>query len=190
MNTADPIIDSTTNTPYSVRYQGAGMVDVYGAVNNKVTATINGESKVLLGEFTSNKTVEIVLKNYGKEVATYTLGEAKLYTDYIENGVDKKLKDNKYGIKPINGAKVYFEQKSVTVPTGGETVVKANVTIPKNTENNTYIEGYISFKGQGIENIGMPVLGFYGDYGDEKIIDESIYYVVRHFPCSYFSQNI
>ena len=141
------------------------MVDVYGAVNNNVTATINGESKVLLGEFTSNKTVEIVLKKYGMEVATYTLGEAKLYTDYIENGVDKKLKDNKYGIKPINGAKVYFEQKSVTVPTGGETVVKANVTIPKNTENNTL--GITSYTSLQNTEFKLPERGSIGTLGRE-----------------------
>ena len=60
---------------------------------------------------------------------------------------------------------MYFEQKSVTVPTGGETVVKANVTIPKNTENNTL--GITSYTSLQNTEFKLPERGSIGTLGRE-----------------------
>ena len=74
MNTANPIIDEKNNVPYSVRYQGAGIVDLYGAVNNNVVATVDGEAKVELREITSKeKSFIITLHNYGDKETSFIL---------------------------------------------------------------------------------------------------------------------
>ena len=65
------VINPDTKLPYSVRKQGAGMVDVYGAVDNNVIATSNDEAKIELREVNNGQTFEIKLTNYGKETANY-----------------------------------------------------------------------------------------------------------------------
>ena len=100
MNTADPIIDEDKNVPYSVRYQGAGMVDVYGAVSTDVIATVNGDAKVELKEMsTKEKKFTITLKNYGDKDASYILNNSQVYIDVTVNTEE----DNYYGIEPVEG---------------------------------------------------------------------------------------
>lgn len=170
INTADPIMDSTSDAPYSVRYQGSGMVDVYGAVNNYVLATYNGIAKVELGEFKSNKSFSIKLTNYGDKKATYDLKTAQVYTDNTDNSAECI-----YNIMPVKGAKVTFSTSKVSVPAKKSVTIKAKVSLPKSFPTNSFVEAFIKFEGNNVENIGMPLLGFNGDWGAEDIIDKSVY---------------
>lgn len=172
MNTADPIIDEDKNVPYSVRYQGAGMVDVYGAVSTNVIATVNGDAKVELKEMsTKEKKFTITLKNYGDKDASYVLNNAQVYTDKTVNTEE----ENYYGIEPVAGASITFDKNNIIVPAKGSVDATGTVKLSDKFENNQYVESFISFEGQGVENIGLPVLGFYGDWSEETIIDKSIY---------------
>lgn len=173
MNTADCITNPDTKLPYSVRKQGAGMVDVYGAVDNNVIATTNGNAKVELREAKNGQTFEIKLTNYGKKDASYTLKTTQLYTDYTNNDPEKDTYE--YGIKPVKGAIIKYSTNSVKVPAKKSVTVKAKVIIPKGFEKEHFVEGFISFTGKKVQNLGMPVLGFYGTFGKETIIDKSIY---------------
>lgn len=173
MNTADCITDPDTKLPYSVRKQGAGMVDVYGAVENNVIATTNGDAKVELREVKNGQTFEIKLTNYGKKDAIYKLKTTQLYTDYTKNDFENGTYE--YGIKPVNGAIIKYSTNKVKVPRKQSVTVKAKVIIPKEFEKEHFVEGFISFEGNKVQNLGMPVLGFYGTFGKETIIDNSIY---------------
>lgn len=173
MNTADCITNPDTKLPYSVRKQGAGMVDVYGAVENNVIATTNGDAKVELREVKNGQTFEIKLTNYGKKAASYTLNPTQLYVDYTEN--DFENGKYTYGIKPVKGAMIKYNVKTVKVPANGSVTVKGKVVIPKTYEKEHFVEGFVSFKGNKVQDLGMPVLGFYGTWGKETIIDKSIY---------------
>lgn len=176
MNTADVITDPDSKYPYSVRYQGAGMVDVYGAVDNNVLATYNGEAKIELGELTGTKSVDITLTNYGKTAASYSLKESQIYTDNTENkNVGTKEEEHVYNILPVEGAKITYNVSEVTVPAGGKVTVKATVNLPSTYRKNSYVEAFVLFEGKGVQNIGMPVLGFNGDWSEEAIIDKSAY---------------
>ena len=175
MNTADPIVDKSVNQPYSVRYQGSGMVDVYGAVDNNVIATYNNNAKVELKEMTSTTSFDITLKNYGKTDATYVLNDTQIYTDYIENKEENNEDVHEYGIKPITGAKITYSTNTITVPAGQTVTVTANIDLTGKIQTNQFIEAFIKFEGQNVQNIGMPVLGFYGDYDAEGIFDKSVY---------------
>lgn len=174
MNTADPFIDSYIEQPYSVRYQGAGMVDVYGAVNNYVLATCKGEAKVELGSIKSGKTFDITLKNYGSKKAVYSLKSAQIYADFTENSPYGEYQ-SLYGIEAISNAKITFSASKITVPANKSVTIKAKVNLPKNYPSNSYVEAFIKFVGNNVENIGLPVLGFNGNWGSETIIDSSIY---------------
>lgn len=173
INTADCITNPDTKLPYSVRKQGAGMVDVYGAVENNVVATVNNEAKVELREVKNGQTFEIKLTNYGKKVASYTLNPTQLYVDYTENDFEKGKYT--YGIKPVKGAYIKYSAKAIKVPANGSVTVKAKVVIPSTYEKQHFVEGFISFVGNKVQNLGMPVLGFYGNWGEETIVDKSIY---------------
>ena len=175
MNTADPIIDKSTNYPYSVRYQGSGLVDVYGAVDNNVLATCNGDAKVELKEISGVRTFDITLKNYGKTDATYILNNSQIYTNYTENKTSDDGNINVNGIKPVVGAKIIYNMNKVTVPAGQTVTVTANISLAGKMLSNQFVEAFIQFEGQGVQNIGMPVLGFYGDYDAEPIVDKSVY---------------
>ena len=176
INTADVIIDPDTKYPYSVRNQGAGMVDVYGAVDNNVLATYKGEAKAELGELKGSKKFNITLTNYGKKTVKYNLKEAQIYTDNtVNNNLGEDNEEKVYNIVPVKGAKITFNTKEVTVNARSKATVTATVTIPSNYNNNSYVEAFISFEGKNAQNIGMPVLGFYGDWNAEPIIDTSVY---------------
>lgn len=187
MNTADPIVDKERNVPYSVRYQGAGMVDVYGAVSTDVIATVNGDAKVELKEMTKNeKKFTITLKNYGDKEASYILNNSQVYTDVTVN----EEEDNYYGIEPVEGSFITFDTTNVKVPAKGSVNVTGVVKLSDKFANNQYVESFISFEGQGVENIGLPVLGFYGDWSEETIIDKSIYDEDESILEEYFGEEL
>lgn len=173
MNTADCIINPDTKLPYSVRKQGAGMVDVYGAVDNNVIATVNNEAKVELREVTNGQTFEIKLTNYGSEVANYTLADTQLYVDYTSNNVESNSFE--YGIKPVEGAVIKYSVSEITVPANDSVTINATVIIPDNYEKEHFVEGFIRLEGKDVQCLGMPVLGYNGDWDSETIIDSPIY---------------
>ena len=172
MNTSKKLINNDTN-PYSVRYQGAGLVDLYDAVKNNVIATCKGVAKVELGEIKSDEstTFELELKNYGDVEATYSLGDAVIYTDYVDN----TNKEHKYGIKPVGGARITFDTQKVVVPANESAKVVGTVELGNNFAKNQYVEAFIDLKGQGVPSINVPVLGFYGNWSEETIIDTPVY---------------
>lgn len=171
VNTADVLYDPSVFVPYSVRRQGAGQVDLYGAVNNYVLATYKGEAEVELGEFEGNKTFDIVLTNYGDKEATYSLEKSQLYKDYIGSEDD----NFSYGMRIAKEAYITYDMSQVVVPAKGQVTVKATINIPESLEKDKFIEGFVSFKGNNVENIGLPVLGYYGDWGKLSIMDKPIY---------------
>ena len=168
MNTADVIIEQTTGNPYSVRYQGAGLVNLEAAVKNNVIALCNNESKIELGEVTDSKTVSVTFKNYGTEDANYRFNDCDLYTNYTEKGTGT------YGIVKTSGASISISNSDITVPAGGEVTVQMTINI-SSLDSESFIEGFVKWEGVNVESLGMPLLGFYGDWGKETIIDSSIY---------------
>lgn len=175
MNTADVIIDERINAPYPVRNQGAGMVDVYGAVDNQVIVTCKDEAKVELGELTGTTTFDMVLTNYGKEACVYVLNNSQIYTDYTINTKTENEVSGEYGIKPVEGASITYNMNRVEVPAGGSVTVTATVNIPENYENNSFVEAFVILEGEGVQDLGLPVLGFYGKWDSEPIMDKSVY---------------
>ena len=169
MNTADVIIDNSNNIPYSVRYQGAGMVDVYGAVDNDVLVTYNDEAKVELGDFEEDITFDLEIRNYGDETCTYTLNNTQVYADYTDNSRWA------YGIQPVESAFISYSMNEIVVEPGESVSVMATVNLSDNYAHNSFVEAFIVLEGKECQNIGLPLLGFYGDWDEEPIIDRSLY---------------
>ena len=168
MNTSDIIYQPDGATPYSVRQQGAGMVDPVGAAKTRVLATVDGLGGAALKEIGTAASFTVTLTNYGTQPQTYTLTPDALYTDCTAENGD-------YTVKQISGAQITYSASSVTVPAGGKATVNATVSVGS-AEYNHYVEGFAVMHGDGCEDLSLPVLAFYGDwYGCERIIDEPSY---------------
>jgi len=163
MNTADPIVDED-GVPYSVRQQGAGMVDPAGAAFNSVLATVDGLADAALGSIGSSESFTVTLTNYGTEAQTYTVSASDVLTDYT-------LDDGTYGVEIAAGCSFSFSANTVTVPAGGSTDITVTLTAG-GAQRDHFVEGFLRFANADGEDIGLPVLAFHGDwYAAENIID-------------------
>ena len=167
MNTAEPSINDD-NIPFSPRQQGAGMMKVEKAIKNNVTVVNeDGNAYVRLLNIGNEASFKIKLKNYGSDSVTYSLKDEDLYTETVENDLVKEIK--------IEGAKISFSTSSITVKGNSEVEVTGKVTIPNTLGKNNYVEGYITLENKDGVSLNVPVLGFYGDWDSEKIIDDPCY---------------
>lgn len=170
MNTAVPVWDTEHDSPYSVRQQGAGLLNVQAAIDNRVVVTCDSEAKATLREIGNTTTFTITFTNFGSEAATYQLGATDVYQDYTEPS------SNCYYVTTMSGAAFSFDRNTVTVPANGTATVRVTLTIPTSTETEHFAEGYLKFTSQGKQSsLGMPVMGFYGDWDKEAIVDAPYY---------------
>ncbi|SKA70651.1 Fn3-like domain-containing protein [Eubacterium uniforme] len=146
--------------PYSVRKQGAGVINDEAFLESKVCASVNGKAKVELGEVSSKEDdtlVEIELKNYGDVDVTYELKDCPLY---MANENDEKLKTCKDG-------KITSFKDSVTVPAFSSAKVTMLIQTPELED--CYVEGFIEFDGDF--DLSIPILMYKGNFGKRKLID-------------------
>lgn len=186
INTAAVKMDPLTENkvPFSPRRQGAGLADVSAAAKNYVTATYNGEAVASLKEITpaasgnTTKTFDVVLHNYGTTSVTYTPKDLSgVLTEQREEFLQTMSYDQK-----IAGAAVSFDNPQVTVAPNSDATVKVTLTIPqimdgKDVVQDIFAEGFISFESQtaGAPSIGMPYMGFYGEWDRPTIMDGPIW---------------
>ena len=184
MNTADPLYDG--DKIFSVRRQGAGMVDPLGAANNRVIVTYNGEAAAALHEVGETTEFVLTLTNCGDEEAVYTLpSKAPVYTDYTDP------ETSEYCVVAAD-AEITFDRGEVRVPAGESVEVKATLTLGSKFEDGHFAEGYVVFDGEdAFETLVMPVLAFYGDWDDAGRIVDLPWYdednLLTNFYAQYFS---
>lgn len=169
MNTANIIFDEY-ETEYSPRRQGAGLMNLYGAVSTPVRLVNEetNEAKVELKDF-EDTTITMNFKaiNDSNEDVTYMVDVVAL-TDYI-HPVGLNLLTSDY----INADMDYPE--TIVVPANGE--VSFEVTIDISTDpaiyRNMFVEGFVSLIDVADENpaLSVPYVGFYGDWGEPLILD-------------------
>ncbi|QAA34825.1 S8 family serine peptidase [Clostridium manihotivorum] len=172
VNTATIEMDKYhTDTPYSPRRQGAGMIQTEKAINNKVTVTNDGNSYVALKQIGNEASFDLTLKNYGDKDATYDLEN---YGGVLTEQDQEFISTMSYDVK-VDGAKVTFDKSSVTVPANGTATVKATLTVPKTVSENRFVEGFVKFNASNVPALVIPFMGYYGDWGKEQIIDKMNY---------------
>ncbi len=176
MNTADPMTDPN-GAIYSVRQQGAGLVNQKDAADNRVLATYktDGLAAVALREISGTKTsFTVTLTNYGTESQSYRLPtHVPVYMDYTNP------QTTGYGDVLYEDALITFDTTSVTVEPGASVDVVCTLTLPDEQAENPghFVEGYIRFEsdGDGVE-ITVPVMGFYGDWDTvNRVIDSTAF---------------
>lgn len=140
MNTAEPKIKDD-GKPYSVRLQGAGMVNLEAAVESKVFAKSDGVAKVELKEITNARNIKVDFENTSDDDINFDI--------------------------EVLGDTFNIDKKSCTVKKGKSSI---DITITPKVAANEYVDGYIVFKSSNIK-VSLPVLGFNGDWSSLPMFD-------------------
>ncbi|MBE3596947.1 MAG: S8 family serine peptidase [Hydrogenibacillus sp.] len=177
-NTSKILKDPGTGTPYPIRRQGAGRIQVDKAVQTDVVAMIGEEPAANLGSLTERtKRFTVTLKNFGSVERHFTL-KGDLYTDAVVErpityaGSSKAI--DLLQLTPMDGLALTSDPQQITVPAKGSVTVDVAVTIPETLPQDRFVEGWLTFvaeEGSGQPDLVFPVYGFYGDWGRPSVID-------------------
>ncbi|MDO4665026.1 MAG: S8 family serine peptidase [Actinomycetaceae bacterium] len=170
MNTAKPMRDrgALENSP---RQQGAGMLDVDSALENKVLLTANGRGAATLKEIKGDTvTFTATLRNMGKKPASYNLRPSKVMSTgfvTVDKGTEKVQEVHSVAVP---GGTLEARTQKVTVAPGKEVEVEFTLKTPSSVTDR-FMEGYIYFKSTDSQNLVLPYFGYKGDWGADPIID-------------------
>ena len=170
MNTAIPALYQY-ETEYSPRRQGAGIMDLYGAVSTPVRVVDDrtNEAKVELKDFENTEfTMRFKAINDSNTDATYNV-DVTVLADYIHpSGLNLLLSDYIYDAD-------IDKPDSVTIPANGEYVFEVTVDIGTDSTvyRNMFVEGFVTLVDPTDEKptLSVPYVGFYGDWGEPAILD-------------------
>lgn len=178
MNTAEVVLDpdGDDGEPISPRRQGAGLMNLYGAVSTpvRVVNKVTGEAKVELKDFDDSK-FEITLKaiNDSDEDIVYNLN-ADVLTDYIYP-LDENTELNLLGARKLEADVNYPDDGTITVPANGskEFTVKVDFTKDEDKYRNMFVEGFVTLTEATDTHptLSVPYVGFYGKWDEPKILD-------------------
>jgi len=167
MNTATVKIDARTGFPYSPRCQGAGLVNAKAAIDNNVTVTYNGEAAAALKSMGKTTEFTMTLHNYGTTDVTYNVGDINGVLTEVDEDINVLPHETK-----MQGATIAYDKQQVIVKVGQDAQVKATITMDDSATRANFAEGFIRFTpvDTSVPEIGMPFMGFYGDWGQDLAI--------------------
>ena len=188
MSTAK-VVTNGEGLPYSPRKQGAGMLQVYGAVTSKAYLYVNGKdrTKIELGddvEKSGSYGFGFNVKNISDTDVTYTLDTATL-TEAIVDGIyiaeSPKMLAPTVTINVVGGT---LEGNQLTVAPNTDVKVDVAITlsqedkayIDSNFPNGEFVEGFVYLNSEEDVNLSIPFMGFYGDWTKAPIMDSSSLY--------------
>lgn len=175
INTAEVKMDKDhPDTPYSPRRQGAGMIQIKDAIDNRVILTYkkDGNAVTALKEIGKVTEFDLELENMGDKPVTYEVSSlAGVLTDQ-----EKSLNTMHYVVKlPQEQGNITFNSNTVTVPAKGKATVKATLKIADGVSPERFIEGFVKFIGKDVPDLVMPYVGYYGDWNKEEIINVPVW---------------
>lgn len=164
---------------YSPRVQGAGLVNVTGALTTPAYISVEGHNvgKIELKDDPEKKG-EYVLSF---QVTNMTASELTYNVD-VTVLVPGTTTDENGKLFMLNGDVLLMEVSAgtVTVPANGTATFTTTVTLSQEQKtqldtlfpNGTYVEGFITLTNDTDPQIGLPFMGFYGDWTTAPIFDE------------------
>ncbi len=186
-------------TPYAVRKQGAGMINLYGALTTDAYLTVSSHvrPKLELGddpERTGVYTLSFDVVNFGDSELTYVIEPVLTTSDYewIDQGYRATyvMTEENLDISDMMTFTTNHDNNTVTVP-AGETV-SVEIVMTLNDEGHElmqevypfggYMEGFAYLRAQGDEegvlgaDLTMCYLGFYGSWSEVPVVDGGYYY--------------
>jgi hypothetical protein len=146
----------------NVQRQGAGMVDIVGAVTAK-SLVLPG--KLSLGEGTGPVTKRLRIENHSRQTVTYTLGSMPA----LANG------PSIFTPSFLNApSTVSFGSPTVTIRGGDSRSVDVTITPSSSLPDKSIYGGYVVVQPSNGDVLTVPYVGFYGDYQSITILNESI----------------
>ena len=186
MNTANPAKTLTGNSYFSVRSQGAGIMDLDDATSgnyvtvedNRAGASSFGEAKVEFKQIDEAKlNVNLKLTSYLEQDVKYDVSYV-LQTDKVEDG-SVVLNPDKYeaitlGSGDLGTINLSSKGNSEFV---NEITWEENETLANDYPKGYFVDGYIFFKPQidGIPTLSIPMLAFKGDWDILPVIEDFIH---------------
>ncbi|MCH5323584.1 MAG: S8 family serine peptidase [Eubacterium sp.] len=161
---------------YSPRQQGAGLVNIGAAITTPAYISVEDKlvGKLELGDdadWTGKFPYEFKINNLTDKTLTYD-AELIIQCPYFAEAYGYTFSlDEDIMIDVVDLGKI-------TVPADGKTV-KGEISLDDDIievlselfENGTFIEGYIILTGEDVPQIGLPFLGFLGDWTAAPIFD-------------------
>ena len=197
MSTAD-IALNTNGLPYAVRKQGAGLADLFAALDTTAYLTtydkdgnVMDKPKLELGD-DKDKTgvyeMKFTITNFGSTALSYNLGAYVLTEGVSEtktNAGETTVTEEAYalsgGLEIISVDGGSLSGKCVTVSANSEATVTVKITLTDGDKkyldesfaNGMYVEGFITLdaaSGTDVD-LNVPYLAFYGDWTVAPLFD-------------------
>ena len=186
MSTAVPV-KNKQSLPYSPRKQGAGLVQLGRATKAKayLSSAEDGLPKAELGSSTDGSfSFSFQANNLSSSEIKYEVGVTVLTEDTVtENGKTYLAQSP----RQLSADEVTVTAPStVTLRANGTAAVNVSLTLTakgkaalsKDFPNGIYIEGFVTLtpvNGGDTISLGLPFLGFYGNWSAAPIFDTSVY---------------
>ncbi|MBF1260411.1 MAG: S8 family serine peptidase, partial [Lachnoanaerobaculum sp.] len=175
MNTATPLKDEGIfeDIPYFVRQQGSGALNIENALKTTVVVRAQGtndniaDGKLELKELKDKRfDVRLSLENFGDSTKSYDINSIALYEP-----TDGTYRLQRSEILHSNESNISREI-SVEAHSSASIDFTMDYSDAENLDEDNFIEGFISLKDKdGISDLNIPFLGFYGDWGRQRAID-------------------
>lgn len=188
MNTATPIkVPGQGDKLFSVRLQGAGLMDLDKATNPNVVTVVDngeheskGEPKVELRQISETKLpVNLLLKNYTDKDVTYDVSYV-VQTDLLKEDGKLSIDSNTY--VPFEIAREKFGEVTVSKKSTRDftnTISFTEGDWAKNFPNGYFVDAFVIFtpKDKSYPELSIPMLAFKGNWEEnvpifEKFIDD------------------
>lgn len=186
MSTAVPV-KNESGLPYSPRKQGAGLVHLARATKAKayLSSAEGGLPKAELGDSADGSfSFSFQANNLSKSEIQYEVGVTVLTEDTVtENGKTYLAQSP----RQLGADEVTVTAPStVTLRASGTATVNVSLALTANAKaaldrdfpNGIYVEGFVTLtpvNGGDTISLGLPFLGFYGDWSAAPIFDTSVY---------------
>ena len=202
MSTAD-IALNTNGSPYAVRKQGAGLANLFAALDTKAYITTYDRdgvamdtSKLELGHDPEKKgvyTMSFTVENFGDQSLSYDIGAYVMTEGVSETKTSGGLTTVTEEAYILSGATLSIDNvsggslndRNLTVEAGKSAKVDITITLSaedkayldKSFENGMYVEGYITLNAtSGTEiDLSVPYLAFYGNWTQAPMFDKEYY---------------
>ncbi len=180
VSTAVPLVD-TYGTYYSPRVQGAGLVSASGAVSTPAYITVAGQSIGKLEfmddpERDGSYDFSFTVNNLSEEAVAYDVKVVLMRPETTEQDGKVFMLDRDVVIREVSLG-------TITVAANGSMDVNETISLTDAEKalldelfaNGTYIEGFVVLESDVAPQIGLPFLGFYGDWTAAPIYDDAVW---------------
>ena len=191
MSTAIQCVDINGNLA-SVRHQGAGLINIAGAVSTQAYIDVVGQTKpvIELGEDTQKVgkyTLSFNVVNFSDSDITYNIDLTVLCDEVSGSSNLLTMHSNKLEASE-NIYSIYIDGEisdgEVKVPAGGKVKVKVVFGLTENDreylekfEYGTFVEGYLNLKSADTEKTDLTLtwFSFFGEWAEAPVFDYTIY---------------